>query len=51
LGSLGLAAQKKHLPAADIPAMAKLVMKAAKSASDRMGAHDWGVSLRARAVG
>jgi DNA-binding IclR family transcriptional regulator len=51
LGSLGLAAQKKHLPASDIPAMAKLVMKAAKATSERMGAHELGVSLRARAVG
>jgi hypothetical protein len=31
--------------------MAKLVMKAAKAASERMGAHGLGVSLRARAVG
>lgn len=51
LGSLGLAAQKKHLPMAQIPDMAKLVMKAAKSASDRIASHELGISLRARAVG
>ena len=51
LGSLGLAAQKKYLPASDIAAMAKLVMKAAKATNERMGAHGLGLSLRARAVG
>ncbi len=51
LGSLGLATQKKFLPATEIPAMAKLVMKAAKSASERIASHELGVSLRARAVG
>ncbi len=51
LGSLGIATSTSTADRSEFPALAKLVMKAAQEATDRICSREHGVDLPARAIG